>query len=223
MDDFRVLRTKMVDSQLKTEGITDPAVLSAFGSIPREQFVRPQLKPIAYVDRDLVIRPADGAGPGRYLMEPAPLARLFQAAEINPQDTVMVVGTGSGYAAAIAGRLARGVAAVESDLGLAAEAARALAAVGAANVSVVTAPLTAGYARGAPYDVILLDGSVEVVPDALFAQLHEGGRLVAIVGAGRAGEGTVYTRTDDEIGSRPVFNAGVHALPGFERPAAFAF
>jgi protein-L-isoaspartate(D-aspartate) O-methyltransferase len=112
---------------------------------------------------------------------------------------------------------------VESDPGLAAEAARNLSALGITNAAVFNAPLSGGYDKGAPYDVILIDGAVEVVPEQLFTQLHEGGRLAAIVGLGRAAQGTVFTRTDDEIGSRPVFNAGVHPLPGFERPPAFVF
>ena len=223
MDDFGVLRTKMVDSQLKTEGVTDPAVLSAFNAVPRERFVPAKLKPLAYVDNDLPIRAGDGVGTGRYLMEPAPLARLIQAAEINPDDTVLVIGAGTGYSAAIAAQMARGVAAVESDAALAGEASRTLASLGVQNAAVVTGALAEGYPRGAPYDVILIDGAVEVVPDTLFEQLHEGGRLVAMVGVGRAGQGTVFTRTGDEIGRRLVFNAGVHPLPGFEKPAAFVF
>jgi protein-L-isoaspartate(D-aspartate) O-methyltransferase len=223
MDDFATLRLKMVDSQLKTEGVMDPLVLAAFGAVPREQFVPARLKPIAYVDSDIPIKPADGAGPGRYLMEPAPLARLVQAAAIDPGDTILVVGAGTGYSTAVLARLGRGVAAVESDSSLAAEAARTLAALGVANATIVTAPLDRGFAKGAPYDVILIDGAVELVPGALLAQLHDGGRLVAVVGAGRAAQGTVFTRTGDEIGSRPVFNAGIHPLPGFEKPAAFVF
>jgi protein-L-isoaspartate(D-aspartate) O-methyltransferase len=221
--DFATLRTKMVDSQLKTEGVTDQAVLAAFGAVPRERFVPTRLKPLAYVDNDILIKPADGTSSGRYLMEPAPLARLIQAAEINPDDTVLVVGAGVGYSAAVVARLARGVAAVEADTALASEAVKHLAAIGVSNAAVVTGDPAAGYPKGAPYDVILIDGAVEVVPPALFEQLHEGGRLVAIVGAGRTAQGTVYTRTGDDIGSRPVFNAGVHPLPGFEKPAAFVF
>jgi protein-L-isoaspartate(D-aspartate) O-methyltransferase len=221
--DFAMLRTKMDDSQLKTEGVIDPAVLNAFAAVPRERFVPARLKPLAYVDSDLLIKPADGSVTGRYLMQPAPLARLIQAAAIQPTDTVLIIGAGTGYSAAVAARLARGVAAVESDPALAEEATRTLAALAVTNATVIIAPLAAGYPKGAPYDVIIIEGAVEVVPEALFEQLHEGGRLVTIVGLGRAAQGTVYTRTDDEIGSRPVFNAGVHPLPGFERPAAFVF
>ena len=104
MDDFSALRAKMVDSQLKTEGVTDPAVLAAFAVVPRERFVPPRLKPLAYVDNDLLLKPADGVGPGRYLMEPAPLGRLVQAAEINPTDTVLVIGAGTGYSTAVSAR-----------------------------------------------------------------------------------------------------------------------
>jgi protein-L-isoaspartate(D-aspartate) O-methyltransferase len=223
MDDFSALRTKMVDSQLRTEGVTDRHVLAAFGAVPRERFVPSKLKPVAYVDNDLLIKAADGAGPGRYLMEPAPLARLFQAASVSPSDTALIIGAATGYSTAIAARLVRGVAAVESDPTLASEATRALTALGVENATVVTAPLTDGYRKGAPYDVILIDGGVEIVPETLLEQLDDDGRLVAVVGVGRAAQGMVYTRTGDEIGSRPVFNAGIRALPGFEKPAAFVF
>ena len=223
MEDFAALRTKMVDSQLRTEGVNDPAVLAAFGAVARERFVPARLKPLAYVDNDLLIKAADGIGRGRYLMEPAPLARLIQAAAIEPDDTVLVIGTGTGYSAAVLARLARGVAAVESDPALAELATRNLTGMSVENATVVNAPLADGYPRGAPYDVILLDGAVEVVPGTLLEQLHEGGRLVAVVGRGRAAQGTVFTRTGDEIGSRPVFNAGIHLLPGFEKPEAFVF
>lgn len=221
--DFATLRTKMIDSQLKTEGVTDPAVLAAFAGVPREQFVPARLKALAYLDNDLLLKPGEGTSGGRYLMEPAPLARLIQAAEINPDDTVMVVGAGLGYTAAVVARMARGVAAVESDPALAAEAIRSLKAAGVGNAAVVTGPLAAGYAKGAPYDVILIDGAVEMVPAALFDQLHNGGRLVAVVGHGRAAQATLYTRNGSEVGSRPVFSAGVRPLPGFEKPAAFVF
>ena len=223
MEDFAALRAKMVDSQLKTEGVTDPAVLAAFAVVPRERFVPPRLKPLAYVDNDLLIKSADGMGGGRYLMEPAPLARLIQAATINRDDTVLVIGTGTGYSAAILAQLARGVAAVESDPGLAEQARRNLTGLDVENATVVTTPLAEGYPKGAPYDVILLDGAVEVVPESLLAQLHDGGRLVAVIGTGGAAQGTVFARSGDEIGSRPVFNAGIHLLPGFEKPEAFVF
>src|SRR5262245_3231662 len=109
MDDFAVLRGRMVDSQLKTEGVTDPVVLAAFGDVPRERFVPERLKPLAYVDNDLLVKAADGTGAGRYLMEPAPLARLIQAAQLDQTDTVLVVGTTTGYSAAVVAHLARGV------------------------------------------------------------------------------------------------------------------
>src|SRR4051794_27267116 len=115
MDDFATLRTKMIDSQLKTEGVTDPLVLAAFALVPRERFVPGRLKPIAYVDNDLLVKPADGDASARYLMEPAPLARLIQAAAIEPTDSALIVGAGTGYSAAVVGNIARKVAAVESD------------------------------------------------------------------------------------------------------------
>jgi protein-L-isoaspartate(D-aspartate) O-methyltransferase len=223
MTDFVAARAKMVDSQLRTENVTDYGVLTAMSDIERERFVPGKFAALAYIDEDLLVKDASGSAPARYLMEPAPFARLVQEAEIAPTDTALVVGGGSGYAAAVLSRIASWVVMVESDTDLAAMAERTLGELGMGNVTVVKGPIEAGWREKGPYDVILLDGAVETVPDALFAQLREGGRLVGIVGYGRAAPAMVYTRTDGDVGGRPVFNAHVQPLPGFRKPAEFVF
>jgi len=220
MEDFAVARTKMVDSQLRTENVTDYDVLAAMGAVPRELFVPPDQRALAYLDKDI---PIGGGTSRRYLMEAAPFARLLQLAEISKTDRVLDVGCGAGYSAAVLASLAGSVVAVESDPALAAQATRNLANLGIENASANVNALEEGHPSGGPYDVILLDGAVERIPDSLFDQLKEGGRLVAVVGYGRAAQATLFTRSDHEIGRRPAFNADVPPLPGFRKPEVFVF
>jgi protein-L-isoaspartate(D-aspartate) O-methyltransferase len=224
MIDFAAARIKMVDSQLRTEDVTDADVLSAMGEVPREAFVPARLKPLAYVDDDLVVKEAASGSPARYLVRPAPFARLVQAATIRTSDIVLDVGTGTGYSAAVLAKLAGSVVALESDPTLAGEAGRRLVDLGIDNVAVVRGALADGYPSEGPYDAIVVSGgAIEIPPDALLAQLKDGGRLVAIVGSGRSAPAMLYTRTGADVGGRPAFDAYLPQLPGFARPKAFAF
>jgi protein-L-isoaspartate(D-aspartate) O-methyltransferase len=145
------------------------------------------------------------------------------ALELLPDDHVLDVGCATGYSAALLGRLASEVVALEEDADLAAIASRLLKKLGASNVKVVTGPLPAGWPQAAPYDAILLQGSAEVVPEALTAQLKDGGRLAAVVGSGRSAKATVYIRSGGVVSARPVFDAAIPMLPGFARPPQFVF
>jgi protein-L-isoaspartate(D-aspartate) O-methyltransferase len=215
--DFAELRTRMVDGQLRTTDVTDPAILDAMRSLPREIFVDEKRRPLAYLDEDIEI------APGRYLMEPSPLAKLLQLAEIAPSDRVLDVGAGTGYCAAVLSRLAASVVALESDAALAARAREALAATASGNVEVVTGALTAGHPVAGGYDVIIVEGAIETLPESLTAQLAEGGRLVAVDGLGNAGVARLYLNAGGVITSRRAFNAALKPLPGFERTPAFEF
>jgi len=207
----------MVDGQVRTTDVTDPAILAAMLAIPREAFVDEGRRPLAYIDEDIEI------APGRYLMEPSPFAKLVQLAAIRPGETVLDVGAGTGYSSAVLSQLAGRVVALESDAALADRARAALAALAIDNVAVVTGPLRGGHAEAAPYDVILLEGAVEVLPDALFAALRDGGRLVAVEGRGNAGVARLYLKSGGTVTGRRAFNAAVKPLPGFERTPAFVF
>lgn len=219
MEDFPLARSRMIDSQLRTESVTDYDVLNVMGAVPREEFVPPAQKALAYLDRDVPL----GGQPLRYLMEAAPFARLVQLAVVQPTETVLDVGCATGYSTAVLSRLAGSVIALESDATLAAEAKEAMRRIGANNVTVVVGPLPAGHPASAPYDVIIIEGAVDQVPAALFGQLKEGGRLVAVVGRGLSASATVFTKSEGKIGDRIAFNADVRPLPGFANPEVFVF
>ncbi len=224
MLDFAKARTKMVDTQVRTVDVTDYDLLAALSEVPRERFVPPQLEPLAYIDEDLPVRAPEPGRAGRYVMEPGPFAKLVQLGEIEAGERVLDVGCATGYSAAVLARLAGSVVALEEDAGLAATARETLDALGIGNVEVAEGPLAAGWAAGAPYDCILIEGAVEVVPDAFCDQLREGGRLVAVVGTfGLAARATVFTRVAGALSARPVFNTYVRPLPGFEKPRSFVF
>ncbi len=217
MADFAALRRLMLDSQIKTNKVTDGRVHQALLAVPREDFVPEALKPVAYVDEDLSI------GGGRYLVEPRVFARMLQEAAINPADKVLDLGAGTGYTAAVLAHLAGKVVALEADAGLADKAKATMTALGLGNVMVVVGDMTKGHAPAAPYDVVLIEASVPEVPAGLFEQLAEGGRLIAVLRDGPIGVATLYTKTGGVVGSRPLFDAATPALPGFARPAAFVF
>jgi protein-L-isoaspartate(D-aspartate) O-methyltransferase len=202
MTDFDRARKLMVDNQLRTSGITDRRVLGAMGEVPRERFVPEVRQPLAYIDD------AIGIGAGRKLGAPAPFAKLVQLAEVETGDHVLDLGCATGYSAAVLGQLAGTVVAVETEASLAASARSVLAAIGASNVTVVEGPIeTAGKNKG-PYDVIVLEGVVAEVPEALFGQLKSGGRLVALVATpGKPAVAHLFARSGKGIASRAAFDA----------------
>jgi protein-L-isoaspartate(D-aspartate) O-methyltransferase len=222
MIDFDRLRRSMVDSQLRPNDVTDPRILAAMLELPRERFVPAERRALAYLDDDVPLRDSAGAPP-RYLVEPMVLARMIQALELSADDRVLDVGGATGYSAALLARIAGQVVALEEDASLAGSARRTLSELGCANVEFVTGPLPAGAARQGPFDAILLNGSAEVVPDALLAQLKDGGRLVGVLRNGAPGRATLHVRTGTTVSRRPLFDAAVPPLPGFEAPRAFVF
>lgn len=222
MTDYSQARRTMVERQIMTADVTDRAILDAIGDIPRELFAPPELRSIAYSDADLPIGQTAG-GQGRYLIEPAILARLAQLASIEPGDIVLDIGCGTGYSSAVLARLANSVVAVEEDPELAAQATETLIELDIGNAAVVTAPLADGYPSEGPYDVIFVGGAVDRVPQSLFDQLKEEGRLVAIVGSGPAGMATCFRRIGNDISRRRAFSAAAPALPGFAAPKVFQF
>ena len=207
----------MVDGQVRTTDVTSLPLLDALLSVPREEFVPAAKKSLAYIDEDLEI------APGRYLMEPSPFARIVQLAEIQPGDFVLDIGAGTGYSSAVLSKIAGSVVALEQDAALAEKAQSVLSALGYDTVAVVKGPLTAGYPAQAPYDVIVIEGAVERIPQILFDQLKEGGRLVAVEGFGNSGVVHIYVKHGSSVSARRAFNAAVKALPGFNNAPVFEF
>ncbi|CUA99875.1 protein-L-isoaspartate O-methyltransferase family protein [Pannonibacter indicus] len=220
MGDYAQSRTRMVDNQLRTNDVTDLRILDAMQSVPRELFVAGSKKPVAYIDEDT---PVSDTGAPRYLLKPHVLGKLIQLAEVKADDVVLVVGGASGYSTAVLARIAGTVVQVEEDAGLAARASQTLVSLGIENAAVVEGKLTDGCPSEGPYDVILLDGAVDFIPEQLASQLKEGGRLVAIEGRGGAGLARVYQNSGSVIGARFGFNASAHTLPGFGKAPEFVF
>ncbi|NQW09021.1 MAG: protein-L-isoaspartate O-methyltransferase [Alphaproteobacteria bacterium] len=219
MVDYARARLNMVESQIRTNKVTDSAIIQAFETIPRELFVPKAKRGIAYVDEALEI------GHGRYLLEPMVLARLLQTALPGAGDTVLDVGCGTGYATALLSTMVAMVVGLDEAGELVETGNQVLAELQIDNAALVTGSLAEGYAKHAPYDVILMDGAVDVVPDTLLDQLAEGGRLVTIEGGDSRGPGNavLYERRSGRIGHRILFDAGTPKLAGFTKQPGFVF
>lgn len=223
MIDFAELRRGMVDGQVRTNDVTDLRIVEAMMTIPRERFVPAHLKSLAYIDDDLQLGGGKDGAPARYLIEPMVLAKLVQLADVQPDELVLDVGCGTGYSSAVLASLSGQVVALDEDADFVASANATLTDLGLANVAAVKGPMNAGWAAEAPYDLIFLNGAMEVVPPALVAQLKEGGRLVGVVGHGGAGRAAVFTKVGNGLSERVVFNAAIPPLPGFAAPPRFIF
>jgi protein-L-isoaspartate(D-aspartate) O-methyltransferase len=221
MSDFATARQKMVDGQVRPSDVTDIRIIDAMLAVPREAFIPQNQRAMAYLDLDLDV--SEGGAAKRFLIKPVVIAKMLQAAEITATDNVLVVGCATGYAAAVAAKLAGRVTATESDSAMAAKARDILAQCGLANASVKEAAAVEGDPAGAPYDVIVLDGATEITPDRLYAQLRNGGRLVGVFATTRPPRATIVTRSHDDFGNRALFDAVVPVLPGLERLPAFVF
>ena len=216
---FATARKTMVDCQLRPSKVTDQFILDAFMSIPREDFLGKQQRALAYVDEDL---PLSG---GRYLMEPMVLARMLQALEIRPDDSVLIVGAGCGYGTAVAAKLAGSVIAIETRANLVDKAQDVLVSIGVDNAAIVKSRLVDGYPEEGPYDRILIEGGVETVPDNLLKQLTPKGRLAAIYrkAVHPVGVASVWTRSGKAFTRTSLFDARVPNLDEFNAKVEFSF
>lgn len=211
---FEQMRSAMVASQLRTTGTNDAGVLAAMGEVPRERFVPEGRLAVAYADALVPLKP------GRDLNSPMALGRLLTEAAPREGERTLVVAAATGYAAALLERLVGPVVALEEDAELAAAARETLAGT---QVELIEGPLTEGHPAGAPYDLILIDGAVEFVPDAIVAQLADGGRLATGLldqGVTRLALGR---RAGEGFGLAAFADAATAILPGFVKPRAFTF
>ena len=223
MADFSAARRMMVDGQIRTSNVTDLRIISAFQNIPRERFAAPSKTALAYLDIDAPVADGTAEQSVRRMQKPMVLAKLIQAADIADTDRVLIVGCASGYSAAILASLCGFVVALEEDAALATRATKTLSALSLSNVEVVRGPLVAGWSAGAPYDVILVDGAIEIMPDSFRAQLKEGGRLARVRGRTPPAKAFLYRHIEGELSGRPVFDATAPLLPGFADKPAFVF
>jgi len=217
MFDSAIARRMMVDGQVRTADVHNPDLLAAMLTIPRERFVPSSLAGQAYLDSDIEI------APGRVLLKPMVFAKLIEAVDVRATDHVLDVGCGFGYSSAVLSRLAASVVALEDDPALTTQAKTTLAAAGVSGVTVSTGPLVGGWPAAAPYDLILLNGATEIVPDRLGSQLKPSGRLACIFGHAPAAKAMIYRVSEGRLVGRPAFDAAAPVLPGFAAPPAFVF
>jgi protein-L-isoaspartate(D-aspartate) O-methyltransferase len=223
MIDAAEQRTNMVESQVLTSDVTDKRILRAMGELPRERFVPSSLAELAYMDEAVALSPPEGDAPRRWLLAPRVLAKLLQLAEVGEGARVLDVGAGTGYSAAVLGRIVKTVVALECDAALAAEARKILSALSLQNVDVVEGPLAEGCVNEAPYDAIVLEGSISEAPAALLDQLKDGGRLVGVIRKDGLGKATIWRRLGRSLDQWTAFDAAAPPLPGFAPAPAFVF
>lgn len=215
MSEFAARRVMMVDTQVRPSDVTKFPIIDAMLTVPRETFVPDDKREAAYVGENLAL------APDRVVLEARTLAKLLDALDIQPEELVLDLGCGLGYSSAVIARLAETVVAVEEDETLAANAQRILSEEGVDNAVVVTGKLVDGAAKCAPYDVITVEGGVEIIPETVLSQLKEGGRIGAVYMDGAVGTVKVGYKTGGRMTWRPVFNAAAPILPGFRAARSF--
>jgi protein-L-isoaspartate(D-aspartate) O-methyltransferase len=217
MPDYAEQRFNMVASQVLASGVTDERILAAMNKIERERFVPTAKRPIAYAEApvEVVAR--------RYLIDPRTFSLMLAAAEIRQDDKVLDVGCVTGYSTAVLAQLASRVIGLEQDADLVRIAGEMAQALNLDNAVIVQGALAEGFKGEAPYDAILVNGGIEVVPQALLAQLAPGGRLVAVVGAENHSKAMVYLNENGRLGHRVAFDASVPMLVGFRQAVGFVF
>ena len=217
MVDFSQARRAMVDGQLRTADVTRTDILDIFSVIPRELFVDPSEQTVAYADRAVL----SAGGTGRKILSAMYLARMIQATEIKPGDRILDIAAGAGYSSALMAGLGGQVTLLEDNAAQCAVARDLLQRLNVHGADLQQGELTAGYVPGAPYDIILINGRCEQIPQSLFHQLTEGGRLVAIMGNAVAAEVRVYTLSDGSVGEKRLMSASGPLLSGFIQVSGF--
>ncbi|MDP9415640.1 MAG: protein-L-isoaspartate O-methyltransferase [Pseudomonadota bacterium] len=211
---FEHMRRAMVANTLRTTGVSDPRVLAAMGAVPRERFVPRDRVAMAYADTPVPL------GNGRELNSPLALGRMLSEASPQQGERALVIGAATGYAAAVMERLVASVVAVEEDPALIATAQEML---GGSSVKLVQGPLTGGYAAGAPYDLILIDGAVEFIPEAIIGQLVDGGRIATALLDRGVSRIAIGRRAGEGFGIALLTDRAAAIVPGFLKPKTFSF
>jgi len=217
--EFSVARQNMIESQIRPNGITCLALVSALASVERENFVDENYRSIAYLGEDLPIGSSEN---GRFLLEPMVLGRLLQVAEIKPTDLVLDIGPGSGYSSAVIAQMAESVLGVEQDPELCELSSEKLLDMGVTNAVVICGEHAKGSSKEAPFDVIVINGRVREVPESLIQQLAENGRLVAVIGEKNNAKIILIKKQGQKLSRHAAFDAAAPLLNGFE-PASAGF
>lgn len=216
--DFAQARKVMVDSQVRVNDVTSPPVVSAFSTIPREVFVPKPMRASAYAE--LEIETSDA----RALWLPRDLGKLLVGLEAAPSDVSLVIGAGAGYSAALLGHMTEAVIALEEDETVVDAMAERFAEIGMDEAVAVQGDLAKGLPDQGPFDIILIAGMVEDVPQDWLDQLSDGGRLGVVVASGRGvGSARIYKRAGTTFSYREAFECCPPVLPGFEIKKAFVF
>ena len=215
MTDYEERRTVMVDTQVRPSDVTKFPIIEAMLSVPREAYVPQHLREAAYVGDNIDL------GGNRVILEPRTLAKILDALDVRGDELVLDIGSAFGYSAAVIARMAEAVVAVEEDPDIARAAQGILIEQGADNVILHEGPLTVGAPEHGPYDVIVIEGAVEHLPELILDQLKEGGRIACLFSEGTLGVVRIGYKIDGSLNWRFAFNAGAQVLPGFERHAAF--
>lgn len=215
MPDYAARRTMMVDTQVRPSDVTKFPIIDAMLATPRELYVPQGQREAAYVGENLSI------GGGRVMLEPRTLAKLLDALDVQPGDVALDIGCGLGYSSAVLAHMADFVVAVEDDAARVEEAQTNLSENGVDNAAVIEGPLNTGAPKNGPYDIILIQGAVEEVPDVIIDQLKDGGRVGCVFAEGALGVARIGHKSDGRIAWRFAFNAGAPVLTGFEKTAAF--
>jgi protein-L-isoaspartate(D-aspartate) O-methyltransferase len=216
MTNFADRRRMMVDNQVRPSDVTKYPIIEALLNVEREKFVPQALREAAYLGENLVV------SKGRVLLEPRTLAKMLDALDITSDELVLDLGAGMGYSTAVIAQMAQAVIAVEEDEAMAADAEALLAETGLVNAVLEQGPIAAGAPQHGPYDVITVQGAVEVMPQAVTDQLKEGGRMAAIFADGNLGTVRIGLKVNGQMNWRFAFNAGAPVLAGFEREEAFS-
>ena len=216
---FETARKAMIDSQIKPNKIIDERVVSAFASTPREEFVPRALRDVAYIDEDLTL-----AG-GRYIIEAMVMGRMLQALDLKPAQNILLVGAGTGYTAALLSQLCASVIAIDNRNSAVEKTQELLGKMEIGNVAVLKSKLTEGYPSEGPYDAIIIEGGVEVMPEELLSQLAPEGQCAAIwrTSGTAQGEASLWSRSGNGFSRRGLFNAQVPTLSEFKAKPGFVF
>ena len=215
MTDFSARRTMMVDTQVRPSDVTKFPIIEAMLSVPREDFVPASQREAAYMGENIEL------SDNRVILEPRTLAKMLDVLDIGQDELVLDIGAGYGYSSAVIAHMAQAVVALEDDNAMVEDAKDALVAANADNVVIEHGSLVAGAAEHGPYDVIIIQGGVSHLPQAIISQLKEGGRIACLFMEDALGEVRIGYKMDEHISWRRSFNAGAPVLNGFERHIGF--